>query len=93
MRRDNEKAERYDYTKAGFNSFLTRSIESDTAPSLGASLVTTRRIEFDRQAVGSQLGDTYRIGLIQVNGRDGNIIVPDADGTPRILIGEEEGGL
>ncbi len=69
---------RYDYTSAGFDNFLTRSIDEGSTSRAGA---------FDRSAVSGFLGDTLRIGKIQIDGANGRIVVVDAS-TNRIVLGQ-----
>ncbi len=83
--------DRYDYSKAGFDPFLSRSIDA-RIQSLGMASVPSRQIAFDRQQVSGSLGDTLRLGRILFNGADGNIIMNDGE-VDRLLLGEDEGGF
>lgn len=84
---------RHDYERAGFDAFLTRSIDGPLA-----NLTSTpagpppRQIDFDRQQVNGVLGDTFKVGeSVRVNGSDGNIILNDGE-NDRLLLGSKPSG-
>jgi hypothetical protein len=81
---DNPQQVRYDYTMAGFDAFLSRSIDSAGTPSLGVT-GTSRAIAFDKQSVGGAFGDTVRIGRINLNGAEGNITLTDGENVTFIV--------
>lgn len=69
MQQDNQQPNsvRYDYTMAGFNAFMTRSIDSTLPTSLGADAPrTSNALNFDRQSVGGFLGDTLQVGGVRI---------------------------
>jgi hypothetical protein len=80
-----------DYSSAGFNDFLVRSI--DSAPSANLSQLPpnpNRELNYDSQAVRGSLGDTLQVGLVDIKGRDGVIEVKDSSGDMAIRIGNPE---
>lgn len=82
---------RYDYTQAGFDSFLSRSIDSQGQNSLGVPLnQQSRAIAFDRSQVSGVFGDTARIGRINLEGANGAITVDDGDNV-FFLVGDDGG--
>lgn len=91
----NNQRQRYDYTTAGFNGFLTRSIGGGqplTLTEADQQAATTRSISFDRSQITGALGDTLQIGQISLNGAEENIILSDGDNN-RLLLGRQDGGF
>lgn len=88
-----QQGSRYDYSKAGFDAFLSRSIDTNGQDSLSTdSNAQSRAVAFDRQQVSGVLGDTWRAGGISINGQDNNIILSDGTNN-RLLLGEQKGGF
>lgn len=87
MRPDNGVTpSRYDYTQAGFDSFLSRSIDSQGQNSLSVPLnQNSRAIAFDRSQVSGVFGDTAQIGKINLDGAQGAITLKDGDNVTFIL--------
>lgn len=86
---------KYTYADAGFNNFLSRSLKSiPVAQTLsdGASTSSGRAVNFDRQQVAAPIGNTMQVGLIQLNGQTGDIILPDGT-NDRLLIGTKTGAF
>lgn len=77
----------YTYEDSGFDGFLTRPFNQvgQTAQTSQPS-TQSRELNFDQSAVSGALGDTFRVGLITINGKDGNIIVSDGE-KDRVIIG------
>ena len=78
----------YDYETAGFDPFLSRSIDQ-----VGATLADSenmnysRQMNFDQQQVSGSLGDVLRVGNIQLDGVQGRISVYDGDNNEVVRIG------
>lgn len=83
---------RYDYSAAGFDPFLRRSIDTTGKTVLGTQPTQSHAVAFDRIQVTGALGDTLGVGKISLNGADGNIIISDGD-NDRLLLGEQDGGF
>lgn len=81
-----------DYNSAGFDNFFSRSVEQSPQINLDSPSPPNNAVAFDRTQVTGPLGDTFRIGLISLNGADGNIIVNDSN-DDRLLLGEQVGGF
>lgn len=82
----------YDYSTAGFDNFMSRSVDQTPQLNLDSSSPSNNAVAFDRTQVDGPLGDTLRLGRIYLNGADGNIIVNDTN-NDRLLIGEDPGGF
>lgn len=80
----------YDYESAGFDSFLTRSIDSQSGNLTLASsedIGYSRQVNYDQNQVTGSLGDTLQIGNIQINGVEGRISIFDGDQNEVVRIG------
>lgn len=82
----------YDLTSAGFDGFMSRSVDSTPQLNLDSPTPPNNAIAFDRNAVSGMLGDTLTIGNIKLNGSDGTIILSDGS-NDRIIIGFLPGGF
>lgn len=80
----------YDYNDAGFDSFLSRSIDNLTQINLDSQGPVSTQMKFDTAQVSGMVGDTLQIGQVRIN-RD-NITLSDENNT-RLLIGRDEGGF
>lgn len=78
----------YSYENAGFDSFLSRSIDNLTRVNLDSQGPTSTQIRYDSAQVSGMLGDTLQIGGIQLNGVPGNITINDGN-NDFLLIGNE----
>lgn len=79
-----------DYTDAGFDGFLSRSVDDLSQFNLDSQGPVTTQIPFDRAQVSGMLGDTIQIGNVKIN----NTNITLGDGTnQRLLIGEQKGGF
>lgn len=76
-----------DYKDAGFDDFLSRSIDDTPQANLDSTGPQTTQMRFDSSAVNGQLGDTLQIGSIRLNGSDGTIILSDGS-NDRLVIGK-----
>lgn len=81
----------YDYIDAGFDAFLSRSVDSISQVNLDSTGPVSTAQAYDRgQATGS-LGDSIKVGKIQLNGVTGRISVFDDNGNEVVRIGELDG--
>lgn len=74
----------YDMTTAGFDGFMSRSIDQTPQINLDSATPPNNAIAFDRNQVTGALGDTFRLGKIYLNGSTGTIIM--SDGTNDVLL-------
>lgn len=82
----------YDYTTAGFDSFLTRSIDSTGTLNLAQATVSqTQEINYDQSPASGSLGNILKIGNIQLDGSSGIISILDENGLEAIRIGNLDG--
>lgn len=73
--------EPYDYTRAGFSPFLTRTPSSRVSvPMSGNVQRIPRKLAFDRQLINGNLGDTLKVGKVGINGAAGYIFTENDDG-------------
>lgn len=81
------------YEDAGFDAFLSRSVDTTPQPTLDAPGPVTTHIPFDRGAVSGIFPDTIRIGsAIRLDGPAKNIVL--SDGTvDRLLLGFQKDGF
>ncbi len=82
----------YDYNSAGFDGFLSRSIDDVSQTNLDSQGPVSTQMAYDRTQVTGQLGDTLRIGLIELDGVKGRISIFDADGNEIVRMGELDDG-
>lgn len=80
----------YSYLDAGFDSFLSRSVDDLNQVTLDSTGPASRAVAFDRSQISGPMGDTMRIGNIRINGSDGNIVIND--GNNDFLIMGNDGG-
>lgn len=66
----------YDYSAAGFDDFMSRSIDSGAQ---GSAPIPVRQVNFDQQQISGSLGDILRIGSIFLDGVTGRISIYDGD--------------
>lgn len=70
-----------DYVAAGFDNFLSRSIDNNPQNNLDSPSPPNNAVAFDRTQATGSLGDSFRIGgtqgSISFNGSEGNIIGND----------------
>lgn len=81
----------YDYTAAGFDKFLSRSVDDAQQQNLDAGGVTPMAIPFDRTQSTGSLGNTIRVGNINLDGVTGRISIYDDQGNEVVRIGELDG--
>ena len=69
----------YDYTEAGFDAFLSRSIDNLSQINLDSQGPQTTQVRYDSAQVSGALGDTLRIGSIHLDGVKGRISIYNED--------------
>lgn len=69
----------YSYLDAGFDSFLSRSIDDLSQTTLDSQGPQTTQIRYDSSAGSGAIGDTLRIGSINLNGVEGTITINDGN--------------
>lgn len=81
----------YDYTVAGFSTFLSRSLDDNGATNLESSAGLTpqaRNLNYDQASVTGALGDILSIGHIKIDGRTGRISIFDDNNNEVVRLGE-----
>lgn len=79
------------YEDAGFDAFLSRSIDNVSQVNLNSQGPVTSQIAYDRTQVDGMLGDTLQIGNIGLNGSESGIDL--RDGSARTMfIGKDSKG-
>lgn len=82
-------AKPYDYTTAGFDTFLDRSIDSNSAVTLDSQpQAQSRQINYDQSQVSGSLGDILSIGGIQLDGQKRRITIYDENANESVWIGD-----
>lgn len=89
----NNTTDIYDYGSAGFDAFLNRSIDissSENSPYATLSLIpplsTGQQVNYDQMQVNGSLGDSLKVGRVQIDGSNGQITVSDGENI-RIVMG------
>lgn len=83
--------QRYDYTLAGFDGFLIRSLDSSGRVVLGANpRPMSRAVAYDRGQQSGGFGDVVTIGKITIDGANGFISSHDDDGNEIARLGNLE---
>jgi hypothetical protein len=80
----------YSYENAGFDNFLSRSVDDLSQTNLESVGPQTTQLRFDSAQVSGALGDTLRLGRIYLNGAKGAIIMNDGNNDV-LLIGDDDG--
>ncbi len=76
----------YDYTQAGFDGFLTRSIDSPPQINLDSQGAPAQAIRYDDMQVSGMLGDTLQIGKVRIENT--RIVINDGS-NDFLLMGED----
>jgi hypothetical protein len=81
----------YNYSSAGFDGFLMRSIDKTPQVNLADPGPQTTAIRYDSSQVSGMLGNALQIGNIKLDGVAGRISVYDSNGNESIRIGSLDG--
>jgi hypothetical protein len=79
-----------DYTRAGFDGFLSRSIEvtaNNQTLNLLPAISTGQQLNYDQMQVTGSLGDHLRIGNIDIDGGAGRISIFDSENNEIVRLG------
>jgi hypothetical protein len=71
-------ANEYSYTDAGFDGFLSRSIDNTSQNNLDSQGPLSNSIRYDSQQISGAVGDSMRVGNIIIDGVKGRISVYDS---------------
>ena len=73
--------EEYDYSSAGFDPFLSRSIDNTPRANLddNRNVPISQSVSYDRGAMSGAFPDVVRIGDIHLDGVRGRISIYDGD--------------
>lgn len=82
------KPQDYSYIDAGFDGFLSRSVDNLDQVNLDSQGPQTTQIRYDSAQLSGAFGDTVRIGQIKLNGARGNITINDGN-NDFLLIGND----
>ena len=77
----------YTYQSAGFDSFLSRSIDDLTQVNLDSQGPTSTAMKYDAAQVSGRLGDSLRLGDVLITKR--NIQISDGERV-FLIMGEDE---
>ena len=80
-------ANEYSYEDAGFDGFLSRSVDNTSQNSLDAQGPISRSIRYDSTQTSGSMGDTFRVGKILIDGVKGRFSVVDENGKEVIRLG------
>lgn len=80
-------ANTYDYSDAGFDGFLSRSVDNTSQNNLDSQGPITQSIRYDSQQVSGSMGDTFRVGKILIDGVKGRISGFDENGKEVVRLG------
>lgn len=76
-----------DYTDAGFDSFLSRSIDSQPQANLDTGGPVSTQMRYDSSQSTGSVGDSFAVGNIIINGKDGgSITIKDEHSDAAIVI-------
>lgn len=85
------KDSNWDYQSAGFNRFFRRTLGSDPLTTDLKTLPnkpTQRQINFDNNQVSGAMGDTFRLGLITLDGKIGRVSTFDQRNNEVVRLGD-----
>lgn len=78
----------YNYQLAGFDGFMSRSIDDLSQVTLDSAGPQSAAIAFDRGQQSGAFGDTVQIGHIKLDGAAGRIVMDDGNNNV-FLVGED----
>lgn len=80
----------YDYNDAGFDGFLSRSIDNLTQINLDSQGPVSTQMKFDSAQVSGMVGDSLKVGNIVIDGVTGRISIFDGN-EETVRIGKLDG--
>lgn len=83
---------KYDYLSAGFDNFLSRSIDGLTQFNLSSQGPVSNQIRFDAGQVSGAMGDVIKFGNILIDGANGRILFYDGE-VPVGIVGFDQDGF
>lgn len=83
--------ENYSYEQAGFDGFMSRSIDTTPQVTLDSPGPQSNSIAYDRTQISGLIGDTLRIGKIYLNGSQSNITLNNGN-EDFLLMGDDGSG-
>lgn len=81
--------EGYDYTTAGFDGFLSRSIDSTQQVNLDSTAPPSQQFRFDSAQISGLMGDTFQVGPVRLTKH--GILMSDDNGNDILLLGDDQG--
>lgn len=81
----------YDYVDAGFDSFLSRSVDNLSQLNLDSQGPASTQTRYDSSQASGAIGDSIRVGRILIDGTSGRISIYDEIGNEVGRIGELDG--
>lgn len=81
----------WDYSKAGFDGFLSRSIDDLSQVNLNSQGPMSTQLRYDSSQVSGFLGDSFWLGGVGLEGKDNRIITRDGQNI-RVIIGQQSDG-
>lgn len=85
--------EPYDYNSAGFDNFLSRSIDNLNQTNLDSQGPISTQFRFDSAQISGALGDRFTIGNILFDGSEKRITMTDGSGVTRLIMGNDPNGF
>lgn len=67
----------YNYTSAGFDAFLSRSIDNVSQINLDSGGYQSQQVRYDHSQISGMLGDKLTVGNIILDGTIGRISIVD----------------
>lgn len=80
----------YDYGVAGFDGFLSRSIDDLTQVTLDSQGPQTTQMRYDSAQISGPLGNILQLGKLRLDGANGAIILNDGQNDV-LYIGTDNG--
>lgn len=87
----NDGVHPYDYTQAGLDGFLSRSIDNLVQMTLDSPGPISTAVRYDSAQLSGPVGNIFRVGNIYLDGVTGRISVYDENGNEVVRIGELDG--
>lgn len=81
--------EAYSYTSAGFDGFMSRSVDDLTQANLDSTGPVSTAVRYDSAQISGMLGDTLQIGLVRIE--NNRIVISDGQ-NDFLLMGDDGSG-